>query len=73
MSFKVRDFASLQAAVGLAEDTLTFTPAQTIDQIWQRAILTLPIPEHTLALLNMDYAAITRPWSIMMKLFFSQR
>lgn len=73
MSINVRYFASLQAAVGLAEDTLTFTPAQTIDQIWQCTKPTLPISEHTLALLNMDYAAITRPWSIMMKLFFSQR
>lgn len=59
MSIKVRYFASLQEAVGRAEDTLIFAPAQTIEQIWQRANPTLPMPEHTLAALNMDYAAIS--------------
>jgi molybdopterin synthase sulfur carrier subunit len=55
MSIKVRYFASLKESVGRSEDELTFTGLLTVHEVWKRANPGKPLPDNSLAAVNMEY------------------
>lgn len=55
MSIKVRYFASLKDRVGRSEDILKASEAIPVRAIWHQANPDKPMPDNTLAAVNMDY------------------
>jgi sulfur-carrier protein len=55
MSIKVRYFASLKESVGRPEDELTITGLLTVKEVWNRANVGKPLPDNSLAAVNMEY------------------
>lgn len=56
MSIKVRYFASLKEQMGRSEDSLDFTNALTVREIWLACTEQKTLPDNTIAAINMEYA-----------------
>jgi molybdopterin synthase sulfur carrier subunit len=56
MSIKVRYFASLKEQMGRSEDSLDNTNALTVREIWRVCAEQKPLPDNTIAAVNMEYA-----------------
>jgi len=55
MTIKVRYFASLKDRVGRSEDTLEGSEVVSVSAVWHRANAGKPLPDNTLAAVNMEY------------------
>jgi len=55
MSIKVRYFASLKESLGCSEDTVEFSGAVTVREVWRCANPEKSLPNNILAAINMDY------------------
>ena len=53
---RVRFFASLRERMGRAEDSVEAQAVATVADVWARAAGGTPMPAHTLAAVNMEYA-----------------
>jgi len=58
MSIKVRYFASLKESLGRSEDELEFINTISVIEVWQQANKNKPLPDNTLAAVNMEYVAL---------------
>lgn len=62
MAIQVKYFASLRASLGRGEDRLEADAgALTVAQVWDRLWPELPLPPHTLAAVNSEYADLEQP------------
>jgi molybdopterin synthase sulfur carrier subunit len=59
MSIKVRYFASLKESVGRSEEYLESSGLATVADVWHRANPDKPLPDNTLAAVNMDYVELS--------------
>lgn len=57
----LRYFASLRDTLGRSTDKLEIFEAQTVLSVWQLANPNVPLPENTLAAVNMDYVPLSHP------------
>jgi len=55
MSIKVRYFASLKESLGRSEDTVEFSSAATVREVWRCANPEKSLPNNILVAINMDY------------------
>ena len=55
VSIKVRYFASLKESLGRESDTLAFDKAISVAEVWARTSPAQPMPDNTLAAVNMEY------------------
>ena len=58
MSIRVRYFASLKESMGRAEESISAENVTTVQDVWDKANLSKPMPDNILAAVNMDYAAL---------------
>lgn len=58
MSIKVCYFASLKENLGKSEELIEIENSLTVDKIWCLANPEKPMPNNTLAAVNMDYVAL---------------
>jgi molybdopterin synthase sulfur carrier subunit len=58
MSIKVRYFASLKETIGKSEDEITGERDLSVSDVWALANQTHPLPENSLAAVNMDYVEL---------------
>ena len=58
MAIKIRYFASLKENLGRDSDILGFEKAISVNGVWARAVPTEPMPENTLAAVNMEYVTL---------------
>ena len=56
MSIKVRYFASLKERVGRSEQTVELAQPVTARELWSRCVPDVPVQEHILVAINLDYA-----------------
>lgn len=59
MSIKIRYFASLKEILNKSEEILEIQNALNVAQIWNLVNPDKPMPDNTLAAINMDYVALT--------------
>ena len=55
MSIKVRYFASLKESLGRESDSLVFDKVISVADVWARISPAQPMPDNTLAAVNMEY------------------
>jgi sulfur-carrier protein len=58
VAIKVRYFASLKENLGRESDSLNIEKAISVAEVWARAVLSEPMPENTLAAVNMEYVGL---------------
>ena len=58
MSIRIRYFASLKESMGRAEESISAENVTTVQDVWDKANLSKPMPDNILAAVNMDYAAL---------------
>lgn len=58
MSITVRYFASLKESLGRSEDIQAYTGKATVRQLWHLCVPEMPLPDHILAAVNMEYAEL---------------
>jgi sulfur-carrier protein len=58
MSIKVRYFASLKEQLGRSHDSLDYTNALSVREIWLACTEQKPLPDNTIAAINMEYAEL---------------
>ena len=58
MSIRVRYFASLKESMGRSEESISAENVTTVQDVWDKANLSKPMPDNILAAVNMDYAAL---------------
>lgn len=61
MSITVRYFASLKELVGRSEEAVDASTGVTVSELWRCLNPALPLPDNTLAAVNMEYAAFDAP------------
>lgn len=60
MSITVRFFASIRERLGKGQDAIDCKGIATVMDVWNRSAQ-IPLPENTLAAVNMEYAKTDRP------------
>jgi len=55
VSIKVRYFASLKESLGRDSDSLKFDKVLSVAEVWARTSPAQPMPDNTLAAVNMEY------------------
>lgn len=55
----LRYFASLRETLGRSTEQLEFFESQTVLSVWKLANPDIPLPDNTLAAVNMDYVPLT--------------
>ena len=58
MSIRIRYFANLKESMGRAEESISAENVTTVQDVWDKANLSKPMPDNILAAVNMDYAAL---------------
>jgi molybdopterin synthase sulfur carrier subunit len=61
MAIRVKYFASLRDQAGRAEDHLPISAPLTVAEVWSRLWPDTPLPPHTLAAVNQEYAPLAQP------------
>jgi molybdopterin synthase sulfur carrier subunit len=58
VAIKVRYFASLKENLGRESDSLEVEKAISVIEVWAKAARSEPMPENTLAAVNMEYVGL---------------
>lgn len=61
MDIKVRFFASLRERLKLSDCAVSFAPAMTVEQVWNKVTNNESLPANLLCAVNMEYVSLQAP------------